>query len=187
MIKVMKKLGNKGFSLVEMAVAFAVLAVVMLTVTLVITTSSNTYSKIAADINLQYESQMAMSQLQEYVIDCNAYIAVSSDGSALYIFNKTDDTHYEAFKFVKKADTEELYFYKKTMGPITFSTADPGNFNFDEDGELMSSYVTSFSAAVSSSSVSVTIHYGTGSKTYIGRQTVALRNQIQDISSSVPL
>ncbi len=166
----------------EMAVAFAILAVVMLTVTLIVSVSANTYGKITTDINLQYESQLAMSQLQEYIIDCNAYIAVSSDGSALYVFNKTDDTHYEAFKFAKKTDDDALYFYKKTMGPITFDTADPSNFAFtDDSGELMSSYVSSISAAVSTSSVTIIIKYGTGSKTYNGQQTFALRNKIDVI------
>lgn len=184
-IKYIKKIGNKGFTLVEMVVAFAILAIVMLTVTLVISTSSNTYGKIATDINLQYESQMAMSQLQEYVIDCNAYMAAGSDGNTLYIFNKTD-AHYDAYKFVKKAGADELYFYKKTIESSTFNTADPGSFAFvEETGELMSSYVSAFSAAVSASSVTVTIKYGAGGKTYNGQQTIALRNQIQVIS--VPL
>lgn len=176
----MKKLGNKGFTLVEMAVAFAILAIVMLIVTLVITTSSNTYSRIATDINLQYESQMAMSQLQEYVIDCNAYIAVSSGvNNSLYIVNKTDDADYMIYKFAKKPDAEVLNFYKKT-------TTDPNDFIFTDDGELMSSYVTSFSAAVSTTSATITINYESGSKTYVGKQTIALRNKIEVVSSSVP-
>lgn len=174
-----------------MAVAFAILAIVMLTVTLVITTSSNTYRKISSDLNLQYESQMAMSQIHEYVIDCNAYIAVSSDvnNNSLYIFNKTDATHYEAYKFAKKADSDELYFYKKTIETDDFLPDNPGNFSFapeTETGQLMSSYVTSFTAAVSSSSAIITINYESGSKTYTGEQTIALRNQINDISSKVP-
>jgi prepilin-type N-terminal cleavage/methylation domain-containing protein len=180
----MKKLfNNKGFTLVEMVVAFAILAVIMLTVTFVIGTSSNTYSKIATDINLQYESQLAMNQLQEYIIDCNACIGVNSGGDTLYVINKTDDSHYEAYKFVKNADTDELYFYNKTIETSDFNPADPGNYAFtDGTGELMSSYVKDFSAAVADSSVIVTMKYGSGSETYNGRQTFALRNQVPNIS-----
>jgi prepilin-type N-terminal cleavage/methylation domain-containing protein len=182
-----KRLNNKGFTLVEMAVTFAILAVVMLTVTLVLSTSSNTYGKITTDINLQYESQLAMSQLQEYTIDCSGYVAVNSDGSALYIFNPTG-TDCEAFKFQKKSDTEELYFYKKTIQ--NFDPHSSGIFNFsDIPGELMSSYVRSFSADLSTSqdsltvtSVTVTITFGAGNETYNGRQTFALRNQAGNIS-----
>lgn len=182
----MKKLGNKGFTLVEMAVAFAILAIITLSVTLVITTSSNTYSKIAMDINLQYESQIAMSQLQEYVIDCNSYIAVNFSGSNLYVFNKSDGTHYEAYKFAKKADSDELYFYKRSIDTSNLPS-ESSNFTFAADtGELMSSYVKAFSAVVTSTSVTITIDYASGDKTYSGQQTIALRNQVQNVSSSVP-
>jgi prepilin-type N-terminal cleavage/methylation domain-containing protein len=177
----MKKLGNKGFTLIEMAIAFSILAVVMLTVTLIITTSSNTYNMVATDISLQYESQTAMSQIQEYIIDCNAYMTVSWDNSVLYIYTKTDDTHYQAYMFAKKADTDELYFYKKTIETDNLSN-DSSKFTFaDDTGQLMSSHVTSFSAAVSSASVSVTINYKSGKKTYSGQQTIAFRNPVNPI------
>jgi prepilin-type N-terminal cleavage/methylation domain-containing protein len=188
----MKKLfGNKGFTLVEMVVAFAILAVVMLSVTFVISTSSNTYTKIAADINLQYESQLAMSQLQEYIIDCDACIGTGSGGGSLYIINKTDSA-YEAYKFAKKTDTDELYFYKATMDAFNPAAPDLSAVTFDS-GQLMSSYIKSFTASVSASpdaqtalSVIVTIKYGYGDETYNGYQTFALRNQVPNISSSIP-
>ncbi len=188
----MKKLfGNRGFTLVELMVAFAILGVVMLSVTFVISTSSNTYSKIATDINLQYESQLAMSQLQEYIIDCNSAIGAGSDGS-LYVVDEKD-SNFEIYKFAKKPDADVLYFYKTAVDD--FDPAAPGfsSITFDS-GQLMSSYVKAFSATISASSgslnassVIVTIKYGTGGEAYDGCQTFALRNQVKNISSGVPL
>jgi prepilin-type N-terminal cleavage/methylation domain-containing protein len=67
----MKKLirNNRGFTLVELLVTFGILAVVMVMVGVIIGMSSGTYKNISDDLNLQYESQLAMSQIQEYVID----------------------------------------------------------------------------------------------------------------------
>jgi prepilin-type N-terminal cleavage/methylation domain-containing protein len=178
-----KLLGNKGFTLLEMVVAFALLGVMMVTVTLVIGTSSNTYSKIATDINLQYESQLAMSQLQEYIIDCDAGIGAGPDGS-LYIVNK-NGSGYEAFKFARLTDADALYFYKASMDTFNPGAADFSAIAFDS-GQLMSSYVEGFSAGVSASSVTVSIEYGTGSETYNARQTFALRNQVPTISAGTP-
>jgi prepilin-type N-terminal cleavage/methylation domain-containing protein len=177
------KNSNGGFTLLELMVSFAILAIVSVMVAFIIQVSAKTYSGISNDINLQYESQTAMSQIQDYVLDCNTAVAVSSDSGTLYIFNKVDDTRCEAYQFFKKVASDELYLSSKEITG-GFSKADPGNFTFGP-GELMSSYVKQFSAAVSTDvkSVSITITYGVGGKTYIGRQTIALRNAVDDISS----
>ena len=189
---VKKLLNNKGFTLAELVVAFAILAVVMLSVGFAIGTGSRTYGKIAADINLQYESQLAMSQLQEYIIDCNACVGVSPDGGSLYIVNKTE-SGCDIFKFAKKSDGDELWFYKAAADAFDPAAPDFSAVVFDA-GQPMSSYVESFSAAVSvlpdtmkAASVVVTIRYASGGETYNGCQTFALRNKTADISAAVPL
>ena len=189
---VKKLLNNKGFTLAELVVAFAILAVVMLSVGFVIGTGSRTYGRIAADINLQYESQLAMSQLQEYIIDCNAGIGVSPDGGSLYIVNKTE-SGCDIFKFAKKSDKDEIRFYKAAADTFDHAAPDFSAVAFDA-GQPMSGYVESFSASVpevtdamAAASVIVTIRYAAGGETYNGRQTFALRNRVPDISAGVPL
>jgi competence protein ComGC len=180
--KAEQKNANGGFTLVELVISFAILAIISVMITLIIRSSADTYSGISNDINLQYESQMAMSQLQDFVIDCNSAVAVTADSETLYVFNRIDDTHYEAFRFEKSASSDELYLSSKEIDG-SFSKTDPSIFSFGSE-ELMSSYVKKFTAAVSSDvrSVSVTITYGIGDKTYIGRQTIALRNAVDSIS-----
>jgi prepilin-type N-terminal cleavage/methylation domain-containing protein len=177
------KSDHKGFTLVELILAFAVLAIVVATVSLVIRTTGSTYRSVTTDINLQYESQLAMSQLQEYLIDCNGQIAVTTGGDRLYLFNKTGDTAYKAYEF--SFDGGVLYLSVKTMSDEAFLD-DAAKFVFTGDREPMSSFLTGFSAAVTGDrtdaaravSVSIGLTYEAGGETYQVEQVVALRNPV---------
>ena len=134
---------NRGFTLVEMIIAFAILAVVILMVSVIIQTGGGTYRTITTDINLQYESQLAMNQLQENVIDCNAFLSVGSDGT-LYVFNKTGTQTYQAYQF--RRDSGVLYLNSKTINTDDIS-GEPGLFDFDvTKREPMAEYIVGFTA-----------------------------------------
>lgn len=181
--------GNHGYTLVELIVSFSILAIVSVMIALIIQTSSNTYGGISNDINLQYESQTAMGQIQDRVIDCSSFAAVTSDKGALYIFSQTDPTHYSAYKFAKSGTSNELLLYYKKNVPGSAEPSDPGIFGFTEN-QVLSSYVTGFTAeplddnvtGEEMTAVTVTIHYSLGSRSYIGTQTIAFRNHVKDIS-----
>ena len=166
---------NKGFSLVELVIAFGILSIVMVIVGAVIGMSSGTYRNISNDLSLQYESQLAMSQIQEYVIDCNGYIASSDD--VLYIFNEHvdgEDTQYKGFKLALDGNTLMLY---------TNSSEDEPELSDFGDGQPMSDNVRSFEAALSTSggtvtAVNITLYYKLGRDEYTGVQTIALRNTV---------
>ena len=175
---------NGGFTLVELIISVGILAVISLIVALIVKAGAGTYSNISSDLNLQVESQTAMSQIQEVVLDCNAYIAAKADGSALYVFNQTDGNSFQAYKIALSASTNELYFYTKTLLTSSFTPSDANNFTFGA-GQPMSSYVRQFIATVATDgrSVDIILNYGIGSRTFNGRQTVALRNQAANISA----
>ncbi len=62
---------NKGFTLVELVVSIAIFGILSIAVMNFMTTGANLFSTVDTRLNLQYESQLAMAQLQEYIIDCN--------------------------------------------------------------------------------------------------------------------
>lgn len=172
---------NKGFTLIEMLVAFAVLGIIMVILTIIIQTGSTTYSTLSSDINLQYESQITMNQLENYIIDCNAYAAVNAAGDRLYIINKNGDGSYTEYIFVKSSVKDALDVYKKPMESI--NTSDPGLFALGTHNELMSSYVSTFKPVISSDSgiaksVEITITYRLGNKTQTYIQKIAFRNKV---------
>ena len=172
----MKKIkqNNKGFTLVELLITLGILSIVMVMVGAIIGMSSGTYKNISNDLNLQYESQLAMSQIQEYVIDCNAYVASVDDAvnDTLYLYNaRTDgeDTVYDGYKFALDGNTMMLY----TNYNLTETT-----FSGFTNEQPMSRNVTNFTAELNGNSVKVTLEYELGRETYMGVQTIAFRNPV---------
>lgn len=175
------RLKNKGFTLVELMVSIAVLGIVMSIIGLIINTSANTYGGITTDINLQYESQTAMSQLQEYILDCNGAIGIKKDPlnlkNELYIYHKNDDNSYNAYKFAVSPTSNVLLFYMNNNAP--------GNSNFDNTApQPLSNFVQGFTADMSLNgrSIVITLIYKQGSRSYTGSQTITCRNTVGYIS-----
>ena len=189
MKKLFKKLkkNSKGFTLVELLVTLGILSVVMIMVGSIIKMGSGTYMGISNDLSLQSESQMTMSQIQEYVIDCNNAVASISGavtGDVLYLFDKSGEdgpVTYDGYK-MELSDDGTLWLYTSHVEEPT-----TGGFG---SGEPMSRNVTAFNAELvgpsdSVSSVIITLTYELGGETYTGEQTVAFRNPVQDLSETV--
>lgn len=67
----MKKVRNAdGFSFVEVIIALGILSVVSLMIVRFMTTSSVTYSKANADVELQSEAQVVANNIKEKVMSC---------------------------------------------------------------------------------------------------------------------
>lgn len=82
------KNNNKGFSLVELLVSFAILGVVSVLIGIIMTSGSRMFASNRARLSLQYKSQVISSQIHTYIQNCNGGLAVDSNGD-LYIAQKT--------------------------------------------------------------------------------------------------
>jgi prepilin-type N-terminal cleavage/methylation domain-containing protein len=85
----MKK-DNKGLSLIELLVAFALLSVISLIILGIMTSASRMYQKVSTDVSLQMQSQITMAQIKEYVVDANQSIRFEPNG---LIIQNTDENH----------------------------------------------------------------------------------------------
>jgi len=170
------KNNNKGFSLLELIISFAILGIVSTTIVGIVSTSSNTYKSVSAEVNLQYESQVAMSQLQEYIIDCNGGICFKDN--TLYILN-TEATGYTAHVFRFDSGDERLYYSRP---PVVVDEASGTASCVIPSGDFMASHVTAFDVGITSTdsltSAVVNLTFGSGDGEYTATQTTALRNKV---------
>ena len=85
------KRNNRGFTLVELIVSIAILGIIAVAVSSFLLAGTRSYTKVNYAVRLQYETQLAMNQIQSYVMNCSRGIAW--DGSKLYVDGSgTDDT-----------------------------------------------------------------------------------------------
>ncbi len=176
-------MGNKGFTLVELIVATAILGLISLAVAGFMAAGARTYGSLNYTLRLQYQAQLAMSQMQEYVIDC--VDGIQWDGTdTLTIVN--GDGAGQAVQFVFDAGTNTITLQK---GGYTY-TADGGTFAMTSEATLVED-VDDFTVALTHDddgtlvqSVTLTLNLARQGKTYTGTQTLALRNRPTDLSTA---
>lgn len=103
----MKKQGNKGLSLVELIATIAIMAIVSLAIVGFLMVSMNHYEKAENQVNLQQESQLAMNQIQELVVDATNGIAY--EPGKLIIYNRNTKTNESEKIELEKSDNRILY------------------------------------------------------------------------------
>ncbi len=149
---------NKGFTLIEILIASFIMGILSLALFGFMNTGARTYSSVNATVKLQYDTQLAMSQIQEYVIDCDSAIAWNVTSGTLTVTNEDP--------------VEEHNFYL-VDGDLTYSgTAGTG---------IMIKNVTDFgvnfpNATGEVSHVDVTLGLEYYEKDLTTTQTFALRN-----------
>ena len=104
---------NRGFSLIELVIAVALLSVVGTAVFGFMTVGAKTFSTTSSEVNLQNESQLAFNQMQDIIIDT----AVGIDygyytGSFATRVNVADDSQIPANcegKYLLMYNTDKVY------------------------------------------------------------------------------
>ncbi len=185
----MKK-NNKGFTLIELITTMAIMSVVALGVGLLMTSSTNMYSTVQTNINLQYESQIVMTQMQEFILETSGGILWDDTNNIMYTLDLVD-TDDDGIIDEKKMQTFVLYDNKlyydinrtpndddgdNTLRNIIGTSVNPANF------DLMGQYLSEIDLLMDTDidntilDVTMTFNFQKRSAEYTGEQIVSLRN-----------
>ncbi|MBR4543367.1 MAG: type II secretion system protein [Lachnospiraceae bacterium] len=175
----MRKFKNseKGYTLVELLVAMAILVIMLMEVYAVMSNSSTIYRKGNYEVQIQTEAQQVVQQLEDLLVDCNGSVEFVSANKTLSIsnneINPADGTITSVVTTIKYEDpdpTAGKYFgtltYQKTgmTSPIPFADY-VDDFNVD-----MTSY--------SNDNVTVYVKLKNENYSYTAAEDVYFRNEI---------
>lgn len=163
---------NAGFTLVELIISVAILGIIGLSASGFLVTGSRVYSSVSYSVRLQYESQLAMNQMQDYVLDCDAGAAWDSANQTLYLVSGEDG-----------ARTMRVFHYDGGSGQLLYGAGAASETGVTA-GDLMAEHLTGMNVALQPASertgrtdeALVTMTFSRGGKSYTGTQTIALRN-----------
>lgn len=81
---------NKGFSLVEFIVTFAIVSIIGLAVYGFMSVSNRQFKSVSNDVGLQYDQQIIVNQIRDYILESSDAIFYDNDEQALFVFKQTD-------------------------------------------------------------------------------------------------
>ena len=83
-----KRLGNKGFSLIEVIIALAIIMVVSCSIISFLLAGSSSYSSVITTTDLQKEAQLVMNQISDIVISAEKEVRYAD--STLEVINENE-------------------------------------------------------------------------------------------------
>lgn len=199
---------QKGFTLVELIIAVAILAIVTAAVCGFIVVGSRSYASSNTDIMLQQDAQLALNQMSDVIIDTTDSISYglrtsgASDmqlvlkdsefaGEAtekcLIVVNRhEDDSNNDnpSYWFYWSKEKETIYFNEVTAYSSSMSPTDIENAfkNAGDDKAILAQHVTDFSIDISQFEanrvVMISMTFENGNRTYSTSNNVTVRNRI---------
>lgn len=182
-----KKTGNnRGFSMVELLIAFGIMGVIVTTVGYMMTTSSKTYSSLSTEAQLQSEAQLVANAISELAIDSfdagnvamtdytTKYDPTITDKSYFNLLSKTK-TEKTRYKIYLNTTSKELYLDTETYDDATKA------YTSKNSGALLGQYLEDFQVDLSrvkdENIISFTLIYKKNGRNYKGDYQVLMRNR----------
>ncbi len=177
------KTDNKGFTLVELIVSVAILAIVMLAAFGFMLAGTKSYTSIDARITRQFKAQLAVNQVSDSLMNCNTGLSTADSGQTVYILEKRGSAYtVRAFRqsgselqYGEATAAEKIETIIKDGAEIktTIYTASISSWS-KAAGSVDSFSVTLTPGIGAVKSAAIQLKFKNSDKTYT--QTVALRN-----------
>lgn len=176
---------KKGFSLVELIVSFVLLATVSAIICAMLSSGTNLFTRINTRTQLQYKSQVAAVQLQQYLNYCDGGIAVAypagdtaKAANSLYIADKSGKKIY-AFEY--NSTDKMLTFAERAVtvnaGTVVVADASPSPFCNKMSKFGVSFFNVEYSDPPLANAVKYDIIVSDADRTYDKNQIVTFRSK----------
>lgn len=192
------RLGKRGFTLVEVVVSLAIMAIVSGSVAAFIVAGNRSYIRGNNELTLQEEAQLTANQIIDLIIDVERGIVYSDSGtfSELRLYNEDNVYMLRWQGDTGGSDTNQVYLYeaqntwtdeagntvpKGTEG-ATLQVGDPST----ADAALLAQYVTAFSvdlAELADRRVTLNMTFEYEGRTYTIAEAIKLRNAVTNSPS----
>lgn len=191
---------NKGFTLVEVMTAVAIIGLVITAITGFMVVGSRTFASTSSEVNLQYESQLAFNQLQDLVIDTSLGIAYSYvDSSGAISDHGTEILSDAEIPAATSVAYKKLYMYNDSIAYVVIWDAansrlfyEEHTLSVDPSGTVttsprltdarMADYINGFAIDLnrleSKRIVRVDMDFEKNNKTYSSSYNITLRNDV---------
>lgn len=191
---------NRGFSLVELLVATAILSVVMVIALSFMMTGSRSFTKGSADSTVQKEAELTVNQIEDMIIDLNGGVSMNDDASKteLSMYHAEDDgsgTTIYSKSAVRWDKSDKNVYCSKWDVSYDASTGAFSDGAAEYADQLLAEHVTDFKVDLSDTlttkamdgttktivkSVLVSVGYddGTGVVDYATSPVITLRNRM---------
>jgi len=164
----------KGFTLIEVIIAIAILSVVMLTAFRFMTTVANQYGKDNIDIKLQKEVDEIIVLLEDIIIDADS-VVIAEDGSSIdvYIVENGNSYMYEVYL------SDNSMYYQK------YQVTEDGNAPV-RDAVYLGTYLKNVEFSTpSKGSVKVVMDFNYNTDDYTATRVITLRNMVASVNSGM--
>jgi len=181
---------NKGFSLVELIVSFAILAIAGLAIYGMMSTSTNHFKKTGGDVGLQYEQQVVVNKLRDTLLESSNALSYDDSTKILYVYNQEDmgptapgaSTHIYKYKVTKIfLSGTELKQVSKIFDDISGTDGVDITAISDDDAKLLGEEVKDITFdldKISEGKIGFVITFESEGKELVSEQVVSLRNRV---------
>jgi len=144
---------------------------------MILSSGSGLFRSLSTVSSLQYQSQVAMAQLQEYCLDANGGIAQS--GSTTYLTVYEDDSSGKVYRLTYDSANQTLLFDEGTV--TADQSAKSLTYSYHTSQVTLCSHVSAFSLTVNSKnnaaeSLSISMTLSKNGKNFDSNQIFSLRN-----------
>ncbi|MCR5654984.1 MAG: prepilin-type N-terminal cleavage/methylation domain-containing protein [Lachnospiraceae bacterium] len=184
---------DRGFTLIELIVAMAILGVVSLTIYTFMIQGSRFYGKQNADATIQTDAQLVANAISDLIIDCE--VDIRYDNSLSSQANTTEKVlqivNEDMAFIIFKQDTNVFYLegtYDAAAGKYTYDSG-----SLTDSAELLGQNVTAFNVDLSrvggkgskENIVTYSMTYENYGRKYAGNYQVNLRNMVTVSADSI--